>query len=228
MSVKTVFSFFLSLIFLSGFAATLIFDPAGDAKHPGRLIGSDRKVHDCEVNGRKVQTFERTATLYLARKIKDHIATLDKKTIVLFSRLPGEHKDPIEKMRFVQQCDPDLFVHVSLYHSPHIKPQIHFYYHAQNNLPAGPQKLLTPIAHAHTAYTSRSQELVHKIYTSLQTGTERICDLHAPISIPCCALSGIPAPACIIEIGVKDTDDLYNCIAPLAESILYACTGRRS
>ena len=89
MSIKNTVSFFLSLVCSLTCATTLIFDPAGDAKHPGRLIGSDSEV----------QTFERTATLYLARQIKEHIALLNKKTIVLFSRLPGEYKDPIEKKR---------------------------------------------------------------------------------------------------------------------------------
>lgn len=213
MSVITLFRFLLVLLNFSACATTLIFDPAGDTKDPGRRIGD---------------TYERTATLYLARHIKDHIEELNKKTIVLFSRLPGEHKDPIEKMRFVQQCNPDIFIHFAVYQSTHIKPQIHFYYNAQNGQPVNSHTLLTPIAQAHTAYIPRSKELLDSIYTSLQIGTERICDLHRPIGIPCRLLNGISAPACIIEIGIKNTDDLEHCIAPLAESIFKVCTGSKS
>lgn len=213
-----VLSILLASISFFTHTTTFIFDPAGDAKHPGRLIGFDRAV----------KTFERTATLYIAQHMKDRIAFLDKKTIVLFSRLPGEHKDPIEKMRFVQQCNPDMFIHIAVYQSSHIKPQIHFYYNAQNSQPIKTNNILTPIAHAHTAYISRSKELLEKIYTSLQIGTQRICDVHQPIGIPCSALTGITAPACIIEIGIKDINDLENCIAPLAESIFKTCTGKGS
>ena len=214
MPVNSVFRFlfliqFFNVIHLS--ATTYIFDPAGDAKHPGRLIG---------------QTFERTATLYFARQIKEHIATLDKKAVVLFARLPGEHKDSLEKAHFVLQYNPDLFIHIALYQTKHIKPQIHFYCHAQNNTDAYAHTLLRPLAHTHAPYAERSQAYAHNIYTAMQIGTERICDLHAPMSIHSFVLKQIAAPALVIEIGIQDPDNLHNCIAPLAQSIVQACTGK--
>lgn len=218
MSINIVLSIILALNPLFSHAITLIFDPAGDAKHPGRVIGFEQST----------QMFERTATLYLTQHIKDHITSLDKRTIVLFSRLPGEQKDPLEKMRFVQQCNADIFIHIAVYQSSHIKPQIHFYYNAQNGSLIKPNNILTPITQTHTAYISRSKELLENIFTTLQIDTQRICDLHQPIGIPCKALIGIAAPACIIEIGVKDAHDLENCIIPLAKSIFKACTGKGS
>ena len=217
MPINIVLSFLLATISFFTHTLTLILDPAGDAKTPGRTIGKA-----------STPMFERTATASLAQHIKEQIELLDKKTIMLFSRLPGEQKEPLEKMRFVQQCHPDMFIHIAVYQSSHIKPQIHFYYNAQNGPHAHTTDILKPIALAHNPYIPRSKELLETIHASLLIGTQRMCDLHQPIGIPCSPLTGIAAPACIIEIGVQDIHNLEHCIAPLAESILKAFTGRRS
>lgn len=203
MSIKivSVLAYFFSAPL---WAITIILDPAGDAKNPGRSIGA---------------TFERTATLYVARHIKEHITRLDKKSLVLFARMPGEQVEAVEKYRLVQQCKPDLFVHLALYQSSDIKPQIHLYCNAPGPVT---NNLLTCVDALQHAYAAQSKKMLEAFYSAMQP-LSRSCTTHAPFALPSCMLKGISSPAWIIEIGVKDTDDLAHCITPLAEHILNVC-----
>jgi hypothetical protein len=207
MSIKTVLYFCIALCTRYSFAVSIILDPAGDTKNPGKRID---------------QTCEYTETQRLAHTIKNRIAALDKKTMILLSRLPGEQQSIHEKIRFVHQCMPDMFVHLTIYQSTLLKPQIYIYRHEEKKISGKIQPLLMPIARAHAPYIQQSKDLTDVLYTSLQNNSGGMYDVHKPKSIPSSILRSITAPACIIEIGIKSIDDLNACTGELAKSILSA------
>ncbi|MEX0848940.1 MAG: N-acetylmuramoyl-L-alanine amidase [Candidatus Dependentiae bacterium] len=183
---------------------TLILDPAGDARNPGRLIGDN---------------YERTYTSRIAHQLKEILEKKDNNIMVLFTRLPGEQNDQREKTRFANRCAPHLFINLCAYQSTHIKPQIYMYYYT--NQTTTDNNCLIPLENAYQSHSALTTIYANKIYTSISPCT-RICDAHAPKGIACIPLKGINAPALCIEIGCNSAHNLHNTISLISDA-LYTC-----
>jgi N-acetylmuramoyl-L-alanine amidase len=183
---------------------TLILDPAGDARNPGRLIG---------------ENYERTYTSRIAHQLKEILEKKDNNIMVLFTRLPGEQNDQREKTRFANRCAPHLFINLCAYQSTHIKPQIYMYYYTNKTI--SENSCLISLENAYQSHSALTTTYANKIYESISSFT-RICDIHTPKGIACTPLKGINAPALCIEIGCNSAHNLHNTIS-LISNALYTC-----
>ncbi len=177
-------------------------DPEGDARNTGRLIGD---------------TFERTCTMYFANQLKKALEKKDKSIMVLFTRLPGEYSNQIEKARFANTCDADFFCTINAVQCSNIKPQMHIYHYTSCPLSTFCNRPFVPFEHAHEAHNATTQLCANTLCKQMQQHS-RQCDVYAPLACKLRSLKGIACPAISVEFGIKQADNLSHCIEPFADA----------
>ncbi len=182
---------------------TIVLDPAGDARNPGRLIGD---------------TFERTCTMYFANQLKKALEKKDKNIMILFTRLPGEYTNQIEKARFSNTCDVDLFCTINAVQCSNIKPQMHIYHYQPCPLSTFGNRLFVPFEHAHEVHNATTQLFANALCKQMQQHS-RQCDAHAPLACALTSLKGLISPAISVEFGIKQANNLSHCIEPFADAL---------
>lgn len=190
-------------------------DPAGNARNPGRIIGKS------SVNSDSPGTFERTCTTFFANQLKKMLEKKDKNIMVLFTRLPGEYINQIEKAHFANQCNVDLFCHICTAHTHTIQPQIYIYHAQIAPLALKDNTLFFPLDRAHEPAHTTTTDYAWHLHRQLQKNT-RICNVSPPVSCPLTPLKGVKSPALCIEIGIKQIDDLAHVLEPFADALYQA------
>ncbi len=189
---------------------TLVLDPAGDAHNPGRQIQGQ---------------YERTIAFTCAQALKKELEQKASDLLILFTRLPGQQADQLQKAHFSNQLPADLYVSLHIYETNQLKNQLHIYYYDNQQLPPASTSLrCTPLHKAHTVHATRTKHAAHHItegvsYPMLQ----RKCDIHQPIGMPCVPCKGIVAPAVCIEVGLTKPDNWMTLLTPLTEAVYTLC-----
>lgn len=190
---------------------TVMIDPAGHAKQPGR------KLYD---------SFERAETLKFAEALKKKIE--QKSTFrVLLTRAPGEEIVTLQNASFANRTKTDLFLTIHLYKELEEKPCLQLY-HLLNDTLLDPKKSFVPqdfvpINQAHCGYLSKTISLSKSILKELKGSIGKKFTIpQQALGLPVKPLQGIASPALCLEVGIHKDNDWEDLVEPLAIAILQA------
>ncbi len=198
---------------------TLMIDPAGDARTPGRTIN---------------QHVERGITLQIAEAIKKEIeqsttapydetyGSLRPWGRVVLTRVPGESIAPLHNAVFANRLDADLYVSIQCYHLTTDQVPVSIYHYLTNpvtDLWSTPKQLaLYPYDQAHLYQVHRSKTAAEKLKGFLLAA--KIGDVRGVFGFPFRPLVGIKVPAIAVEIGLRNKDEWTRYAHAIAQSLL--------
>jgi N-acetylmuramoyl-L-alanine amidase len=185
---------------------SLMLDPAGDAKYPGREIDD---------------AFERGVTLQYAKKVKYELETTFPDMRVIITRVPGESTEPLQNAQFANRLQVDLYVHISFFKATEEKPQLFVWYYVHNGItdfwhkPSNAYTLI-PYDKAHLKKIATTQQWGTSIQEILSQNNYRnqfeVMGFYGTRYKP---LVGIVGPALGIEASIKNKDDWHMYVQPL-------------
>ena len=188
---------------------TIMIDPAGDAKHTGRLIKD---------------TLERGISLQCAEQLKTTLTQKFNNVRVILTRVPGETIQPLQNASFANRLGIDLYLslyfyseqqapaHVTLYH--YLDNPVVDFWHQPTNL------LLYQVNQAHLINLKTTQKWGKVFLEVLQDKTcSKFFQARGLFGIPFTPLLGIKAPAIAVEVGLKNKQDWKHIIDPLIIAI---------
>lgn len=199
---------------------TLMLDPAGDARTPGRTIN---------------QHMERGITLQIAEAIKkeieQHISSDPYEADysqpkpwrrVVLTRVPGESIAPLHNAVFANRLDADLYISIHCFHATGSQAPVSIYHYLANpvtDLWSTPKGLaLYPYDQAHLYQVHRSKSAAEKLKGFL--AGSKIGDVRGVYGFPFKPLVGIKVPAVAIEIGLRNKDEWARYAKAIADSVL--------
>lgn len=189
---------------------TIILDPAGDAKNPGRIIDGH---------------FERGITLQCCEKLKALLEENHKNLRVIISRVPGETIEPLQNAAFANRLKADLYLSLHLYQEETTRrSHWHTYYFLSHPTTdfwqASQQKPFLRYNHAHYPYLYKTTSLAQKSYARFkQLPDAKQYEIYEPAGIPFKPLIGIHAPALAFEAGIYTKDDWHRILARIAQIV---------
>ncbi len=213
MSIKKFLQlFFWSILFQISCARqfTLMLDPAGDAKHAGRIIED---------------SFERGITLQFAEKLKKYLEIHDPSLRVILTRFPGESLEPLQNASFANRLDVDLYVSFHFYYEDAPKPELFVYYFLNDSTDCWQKPTVDlafiPYDKAHRTKLSTTKKIATALEQSLkQKSYASLFEYKGTIGVPFKPLIGIVGPAIGIEISLKKKDQWSLYVTPLMQSLL--------
>ena len=211
MSIVQVFFFILILTStLSAHSFTIMLDPAGDAKHTGRIIGD---------------TFERAVTLSIAQALEKALHSKLNCTVII-TRSPGEIVSPLQNANFSNRLPVDLFINLNCYQAAHEKLSLYLYYFSYGKpfTSTPPKQSLIRFDKAHLLSIDCTKIYTQQIAQTLHRSNAHTIKTYGPFSLPSTALMGITAPAISIEFCITGKEDWKATIKPLATAITEALT----
>lgn len=184
---------------------TLMIDPAGDAKEPGRAIDD---------------TFERGITLQLAEELKRTIEAENPGVRIILTKFPGEVIEPLQNASFANRLKVDLYISLNVFEHKEKLNKLFLYqltYNPSTDLwvKKTDDLVLLPFDQAYKSSLPKTDAFIKQLYESCKK-EERPAKLscHPPLKIPFKPLVGISAPAIGIELGIKKKDD-WKELAPI-------------
>jgi N-acetylmuramoyl-L-alanine amidase len=191
-------------------AKTIMLDPAGHAKQPGR------QLHE---------SFERAETYKCAEQIKKIIES--KSDIhVLFTRAPGEEIVPLQNASFANRTQVDLFVNIHLYKEEAEQPSINLSYLTYDTLLDQTHHTLkktdfVPVNQAHCPALATTKRLSASIISNLKASVpSRWHTSPQALALPLKELQGITAPAITIELGVHRDNEYQEIAQHVANALM--------
>lgn len=189
---------------------TIMIDPAGDAKHTGRLIGN---------------TFERGISLQCAEQLKTILTQKFKNNIrVVLTRVPGETIQPLQNAAFANRLGANLYLRIDFYYEPETPAHVtvyHYIEHPVTDVWHKPQDLcFYQVNQAHLSHLKLTQSWGAILLDVLQD--KNISKFFQPrglFGVPFTPLVGIKAPALAVEVGLKNKEDWQLIINPLVTAI---------
>lgn len=187
---------------------TILLDPAGDARHAGRKLGTH---------------FERGITLQCTERLKEVLEQTYPYVRVVLTRLPGEVEQPLQHANFANRLHADLYIRIHFYQEASTKPHWYIYYFSYgDDFIVSPSSSLTlyPYDKAHLINKQRTEQFATSITQILkqeQYAQHYICD--GAYRIPLRPLIGIKAPAFVYEIGLKNPQDWTRVVEAAAASL---------
>lgn len=189
---------------------TIMLDPAGDAKHAGRVIED---------------SFERGITLQCAEKLKKQLEVHDSKVRVILTRFPGESLEPLQNANFANRLEVDLYISFHFYYEDLPKPELFIYYFVNDTTDSW-QKPTTTLSFvtydkAHRdklAVTKKAAETLEKFLKRELFAS--LFECKGVYGIPFKPLVGIVGPALGIEMSLKKKDQWSTYLNPLCQSII--------
>ena len=205
--------FLLPLLISASLASkTIMLDPAGHAKQPGR------QLHE---------SFERAETYKCAELIKK-IIEAHSNIQVLLTRAPGEEIIPLQNASFANRMGVDLFVNIHLYKESAEQPSINLSYLTYDTLLDQTHKDIKttdfiPVTLAHCPQLTTTKRWSTDMIKQLKASTpKRWQTAPQALALPLKELQGITAPAFMIELGIH-RDNEYQEITQQLASALMAC-----
>lgn len=171
---------------------TILLDPAGDSKHPGRSLP----------NG-----FERGATLQFASALSKQITQQHPHVTVLISKKAGEPVEALQTANFANNLQVDLVLNLNFYEETSIKPVIFIYYYQNQKIFSTREHLTLDFYPYHNAFmfnfdkTEAYANLMQKWLA--QAAYKHYFSCPPALGLPFQPLAGIIAPGIGIEIGLK-------------------------
>lgn len=204
--------FKLSLIFLLGYVLnvspfTLMLDPAGDAQHAGR------QIDDC---------LERGITLQFAEKLKQELENKFDGMKVVFTRLPGEKLEPLEKANFANRLDVDFYLSINFYKETEIRPKMYLFTFSYNGdfITKKPDLYFYPYDKVHLINIDKTNDFSKKMKIALLDDKyKKMFDFEGIVSLPFKPLIGVKAPAVSFELGLIQKNDWINYIDVFSQVI---------
>ncbi|MBV8660673.1 MAG: N-acetylmuramoyl-L-alanine amidase [Candidatus Dependentiae bacterium] len=184
---------------------TIMIDPAGDAKHTGRLIQD---------------TLERGISLQCAEQLKTMLTQNFKNVRVILTRVPGETIQPLQNASFANRLGVDLYLSLYFYHEPETPTHVTLYHYLENPVTDfwhQPISLsLYQVNQAHLLNLKTTQAWGKIILEVLQDKKcSKFFNPRGLFGIPFTPLVGIKAPAIAVEVGLKNKQDWQQIIDPL-------------
>lgn len=188
---------------------TIMIDPAGDAKHTGRLI------HD---------TLERGISLQCAEQLKSKLVEKFSSIRVVLTRVPGETIQPLQNASFANRLDVNLYISLYFYHEQETPAHIALYYYIQDPIVdfwhQTDDLAFYSVSQAHLINLKTTKNWGMMMLEVLQN--KNYSKYFQPIglfAIPFTPLLGIKAPALAVEVGLKNKNDWHHVIEPLMLAI---------
>lgn len=191
---------------------TVMIDPAGDARNPGRVIDD---------------TYERSLTMQCAEELKQLLEAEPHKCRVILTRFPGEAVEPLQNVTFANRLGIDLYISLHFFEQKTETPQIYFYtllYDPATDFVTkkGTSLELLPYDQAYKISLAKTKQYSTLAFTSCSQASKGFhAACHAPLPVPYKPLIGITAPAIGIEIGIQSKNQ-GKLIAPLVAQALKA------
>ncbi len=188
---------------------TIMIDPAGDAKHTGRLIQD---------------TLERGISLQCAEQLKMKLTEKIKNLRVILTRVPGETIQPLQNASFANRLGTDLYLSLYFYYEPDTPQHITLYYYIQDPIADAwhqPQQLaFYPVDQTHLINLTTTKAWGNIFLDVLQDKQcSKYFQPYGLFGIPFLPLIGIKSPAIAIEVGLKNKQDWQRIIDPMITAI---------
>jgi len=207
--ICTIFLFlYTSLIFNNDTLFTIMLDPAGDAKHTGRLIED---------------TLERGISLQCVEQLKLDLTEKFNNIRVVITRLPGETIQILQNASFANRLGTDLYISFHFYYEPEQPCHVTLYHYVENTTDGWhqPKKLmLYPVNQAHLAslkITKTWGKIILETFENKQIS--KYFKARGFFGVPFQPLLGIKAPAIAIEVGLAQKNDWQNIIQPIIKAL---------
>lgn len=188
---------------------TIMIDPAGDAKHTGRLIQD---------------TLERGISLQCSEELKRVIMNKHNNIRVILTRVPGEVIQPLQNASFANRLHVDLYLRIDFYEEQDTPAHITLYHYLENPTADYWYK---PI---HLCFYQANQAHLMHLDITKKWGLAMLDVLHNKqilkhfepqgfFGVPFQPLVGVQAPAIAVEVGLKNKKDWQYLIEPLVQAI---------
>ncbi len=189
--------------------ATIIIDPAGDARTPGRTI---------------YDSFERSITLQVAEYIRSYHTNASAHNSTKLTRTVGDIRDQYQRATFANNSDAGLYLHISAYETEEDHPQCMIYTyrtHPTTDLwkRDSHSMVFAPYSEAHLNTCTQSSSIAQQIYTNLSNMRPCPVTMVVCASFPYTPLLGITIPAVAVEIGIPKKYDLKTVAQAIARAI---------
>lgn len=189
---------------------TIMIDPAGDARNPGREID---------------ETFERGLTLQFAQELKKLIESQITGVRIILTRFQGETLEFLQNASFSNRLQSDLYVSINFYQEENKIHNIYVYHLLYNPVTdlwdQRDSKLsFIPYDQAFKLSLKKTVMLANNITESLKKYSKEyhfFC--HDLMGIPFRPLIGISAPSFGIEMGISDKLGWKNFIIPISKAL---------
>ncbi len=178
---------------------TLMIDPAGDARDPGREIDD---------------SFERTLTMQCAEELKKTLEPKIPGLRVILTRFTGEIVEPSQTSSFANRLKVDVFISLHFYETKEKMKKIAVYQYLLNPATDFIEKkrdelTLLPYDQAYRFSTKKSGSYAESLFNFCKDeGKQFKIACAEPLALPFKPLMGITAPALGIEIGIKKKEDV--------------------
>lgn len=187
---------------------TIMIDPAGDARNPGRIIDD---------------TYERALTMQCAEELKQILEAEPNKCRVILTRFPGEAIEPLQNITFANRLGVDLYISLGFFQHTGETPRISWYmliYDPATDIMSkkGTALELLPYDQAYKLSLTKTKQLSALAYTACST-TPKIASCATPHAIPYKPLVGIMAPALGLEIGIQHKPQAKQVIPLIAQAL---------
>ena len=179
---------------------TIMIDPAGDARNPGRNIDASS---ECNIS------------MACAEALKKELEQKLPGLRVIFTRVAGETIAPLQNASFANRLQGDLYLSLHFFHQKEKVPRLFIYrllynpstdiWDLNNN-----ELSLLPYNHVYRLHLKKTKSLSAHLYMLCeQEAKARTIPLVCmpPLSIPYKPLVGITAQAIGIELGMRKPDD---------------------
>lgn len=188
---------------------TIMIDPAGDAKHTGRLISD---------------TLERGISLQCAEQLKTTLTQKFNNIRIILTRVPGETIQPLQNASFANRLGVDLYLSLYFYHEQEAPAHITLYHYLENQIVDfwhQPTNLsFYQVNQAHLLNLKITHAWGKLILETLQDKkNSKFFKPRGLFGIPFVPLIGIKAPAIAVEVGLKNKQDWQHIIDPLIIAI---------
>lgn len=188
---------------------TILLDPAGDARSPGRVIED---------------TFERGITLQFAQALKEALEKELPGSRIILTRFPGETIEPLQNAAFSNRLHADLYCGFSFYQHPKPASQVYTYFYLRQPTTdfwrkKADELTFVPYTEAYLGVLPHTAPLVTK-YTKAVEQQAQSAQVYPAVGLPCKPLIGIASVALYTEIGIHEKDDWKHLVEPIKNSIL--------
>jgi len=184
---------------------TIMIDPAGDAKHAGRMLEDN---------------FERGVTLQCANYLKGELERKYANVRVVLTRFPGETLEPLQNANFANRLQVDFYMSIHFYQDFENNPAIFLFRYVKHPTDRW-AKTYVPLSlisydQVHliqNRLTDRWSSLMYESFKkTTQSGVKNL-------AIPFLPLKGIYAPALGIEVGLRHKNDWQHYISPCIQAL---------
>ena len=201
---------YIGLIALTNaaYSFSLMLDPAGDAKRPGRI------VHD---------TFERGITLQYAEQLKKKLESLNPSIRTILTRFPGETVEDLQNAHFANRLAVDLYISIHFYQESETKPNLFLYYVSYNDsfITKSYDLCFYPYDQAHRINAQKTINIAQCMAQTLSaTQYNRLYQFCGCFGLPIKPLIGIKSPAILLEASIKKSSDWHVYVEPIAQAII--------